>query len=213
LLADTLKEEDFIMKHQTLCVWLAGIVLLGFSTALLGQEELVVVLKDGRRQSFRMADVARIEFVAGSKTSMSPAVDFLKPDKVISHAQWATFERVKTPMTLHGRSASLFVLQHPGAAPTEAIYYLNGRASRFTASVGIDQSMAPDNKIGAGATVEYLIYTDGRLAWRSGLVTLQTPVKNVDVDLSGVNELRLVVTNGGDNTDWDWAVWADPTIR
>jgi hypothetical protein len=44
-------------------------------------------------------------------------------------------------------------------------------------------------------------------------VTLQTPVKHVDVDLSGVNELKLVVTNGGDNTDWDWAVWADPAIR
>jgi len=204
------------MKHQTLCVWLAGIMLLGFSTALLGQEELVVVLKDGRRQSFRVADVARIEFVTGSKTTSmleAPAVDFLKPDKVISHAEWATFGRVKTPMTLHGRSASLFVLQHPGPAPTEAIYYLNGRASRFTAFVGIDQSMDPNNKIGAGATVEYLIYTDGRLAWRSGLVTLQTPVKNVDVELSGVNELKLVVTNGGDNTDWDWAVWGDPSIR
>jgi len=204
------------MKHRTLCVWLTGIMLLGFSTALLGQEELVVVLKDGRRQAFRVADVARIEFVTGTKaTSMpeAPAVDFLKPDKVVSHAQWATFERVKTPMTLHGRSASLFVLQHPGAAPTEAIYYLNGRASRFTAFVGIDQSMVPGNKIGAGATVEYLIYTDGHLAWRSGLVTLQTPVKNVDVDLSGVNELKLVVTNGGDNTDWDWAVWGNPSIR
>ena len=204
------------MKHQLLCVGLAGIMLLGFSAALSAQEELVVVLKDGRRQSFHMADVARIEFVTGTKaTSMpeAPAVDFLKPDKVISHAQWATFERVKTPMTLHGRSASLFVLQHPGAAPTEAIYYLNGRASRFTAFVGLDQSMAPGNKIGVGATVEYLIYTDGRLAWRSGLVTLQTPAKNVEVDRSGVNELKLVVTNGGDNTNWDWAVWADPSIR
>jgi hypothetical protein len=41
------------MKHQTRCVWLAGIMLLGFSAAVLGQEELVVVLNDGRRQSLR----------------------------------------------------------------------------------------------------------------------------------------------------------------
>ena len=78
------------MKHRTLCVGIAGMMLLGLSSSLRGQEELVVVLKDGRRQSFRVADVARIEFVTGAKaTSMPevPAVDFLKPDKVISPAQ------------------------------------------------------------------------------------------------------------------------------
>ena len=130
------------MKPRTLCVWLAGIMLLGFSTALLGQEELVVVLKDGRRQAFRVADVARIEFVTGSKAmSMpeSPTVDFLKPDRIINRGQADFFKRVANPMTLHGRSASLFVLQHPSpGSPTEVIYNLNGRASRFTAFVGID---------------------------------------------------------------------------
>jgi len=73
--------------------------------------------------------------------------------------------------------------------------------------------MVPDNKIQTGATVEYLVYTDGRVAWRSGLVTLQTRIKNVDVDLSGVNELKLVVTDGGDGNYWDWAVWGNPSIR
>ena len=205
------------MKPRMQCVGLAGIILLGFSTALLGQEELVVVLKDGRRQSFRVADVARIEFASGSKATLmpeSPAVDFLKPDRIINHGQADFFKRVPNPMTLHGRSASLFVLQHPSpGSPTEVIYNLNGRASRFTAFVGIDQSMLPDNKIQTGATVEYLIYTDGRLAWRSGLVTQQNPGKNVDVDLSGVIELKLVVTDGGDGNYWDWAVWGNPSIR
>jgi hypothetical protein len=141
-------------------------------------------------------------------------VDFLRPDRIINRGPADFFKRVANPMTLHGRSGSLFVLQHPSpGSPTEVIYNLNGQASRFTAFVGIDQSMLPEDKIQSGATVELLIYTDGRLAWRSGLVTQQTPIKNVNVDLSGVNELKLSVTDGGDGNYWDWAVWGNPSIR
>jgi len=51
----------------------------------------------------------------------------------------------------------------------------------------------------------------GSLAQR--LVTLQTPAKNVDVDLRRVNELKLVVADGGDAANGDWAVWGDPSTR
>jgi len=202
------------MRNRMLCILLTGVVILGFANLLFGQQEMIVVLKDGSRQSFRMADVARVEFGSAANVTQSPAVDFLKPDKVITRGASSAFEKVKTPMTLHGRVASLFVLQHPGTeGPTEAIYNLGGRANRLTAMIGIDQSMAPSSQIQKGATVEYLIYADGRLAWASGTVTHQTPIKNVDVSLTGVNELKLVVTDGGDGNFWDWAVWADPVIR
>jgi hypothetical protein len=139
--------------------------------------------------------------------------NFLKPDKVITRGQWATFGEVG-PMTLHGKKYGLYVLQHPSnEGATEVFYNLEGKASSFTATVGIDQSMNPKDSIDDQPDVEYLIYTDGKLMWRSGIVTRKTPPKNINIDLKGVNQLRLVVTNGGDNCYHDWAIWADPKIN
>jgi hypothetical protein len=139
--------------------------------------------------------------------------DFLKPDKVIKRGQYASFNKVG-PMTLHGKKYSLYVLQHPSnEGATEVIYDLAGKASSFTATIGIDQSMNPKDSIDNQADVEYLIYADGKLTWRSGAVTRKTPPKDVNIDLKQVNQLRLVVTNGGDDCYHDWAIWADPKIN
>jgi hypothetical protein len=139
--------------------------------------------------------------------------DFLKPDKLITRGQYATFSKAG-PMTLHGKKYSLYVLQHPAnEGATEVLYNLAGRATSFTATIGIDQSMNPKDSIDDQPDVEYLIYTDGKLTWRSGIVTRKTTPKNVDIDLKGVNQLRLVVTNGGDDCYHDWAIWADPKIN
>jgi len=89
----------------------------------------------------------------------------LSPAQVIKHGRYATFEAITTPMTLHGHSYGRYVLQHPGTeGPTEVIGELAGQASRFTATVGIDQSMNPNDAIQSGGSVEYLVYTDGRSA-------------------------------------------------
>jgi hypothetical protein len=34
----------------------------------------------------------------------------------------------------------------------------------------------------------------------------------LDLDVTGKNELRLVVTNGGDNVDYDHADWANARL-
>jgi hypothetical protein len=139
--------------------------------------------------------------------------NFLKPDKVITRGPWATFGKVG-PMTLHGKKYGLYVLQHPSnEGATEVFYNLEGRASSLTATIGIDQSMNPKDSIDDQPDVEYLIYTDGKLKWRSGIVTRKTQPKYLNIDLKGINQLRLVVTNGGDQCYHDWAVWADPKIH
>jgi hypothetical protein len=139
--------------------------------------------------------------------------DFLNPDKVITRGHFATFSKIG-PMTLHGKKYGRYVLQHPAnEGATEVLYNLEGKASRFTATIGLDQSMNPNDPMGDEPDVEYLIYTNGKLKWRSGIVTRKTPPKNVNIDLKGINELRLVVTNGGDQCYHDWAIWADPKIH
>ena len=50
--------------------------------------------------------------------------------------------------------------------------------------------------------------------WKSGLMNRNTPnqSKKVDVNITGAKKLYLVVTNGGDNIDWDHADWIEPIL-
>jgi alpha-galactosidase len=50
--------------------------------------------------------------------------------------------------------------------------------------------------------------------WNSGLITRKTPGQSIsiDVDISGAKKIYLVVTDGGDKTDWDHADWIAPRI-
>lgn len=83
---------------------------------------------------------------------------------------------------------------------------LGGKARRFIAQVGVDDS-AKDQ-----GSVEFIIMGDGRELWRSGIMTGGKPAKSVDVGLSGVKTLTLRVTDGGDGASNDHADWADSEI-
>ena len=50
--------------------------------------------------------------------------------------------------------------------------------------------------------------------WKSGLMDRNTPGqrKEVTIDIAGAKKLYLVVTNGGDNIDWDHANWINPIV-
>lgn len=50
--------------------------------------------------------------------------------------------------------------------------------------------------------------------WKSGLIDRNTPgqSKELDVDIRGAKKLYLVVSNGGDNIDWDHADWINPVV-
>jgi hypothetical protein len=168
-----------------------------------------------------MIGICCLSLLAACRTTQTPppkakqCPNFLKPDNVITKGRYAAFNKITQPMTLHGKKYGLYVLQHPAnEGPTEVFYNLAGQATRFTATVGIDQSMNPKDPVGSDPDVEYLIYTDGKLTWRSDIMTHKTPPKSVDIDLSGINKLRLVVTNGKDKNNYhDWAIWADPIIK
>jgi alpha-galactosidase len=92
-------------------------------------------------------------------------------------------------------------------APSEIDYFLGGTCSTFTTSVGVD-----DDAEGHGS-VEFQIYADDALVADSGLMTGITPTKSLSADLSHADILKLVVTDGDDNIEFDHADWADPTIE
>lgn len=84
---------------------------------------------------------------------------------------------------------------------------LDGTAVRFAAQVGVD-----DHTTGEAASVEFQVGADGRRLWRSGVLRRgQAPVA-VDLDVRGVRQLLLLVTDAGDGVSFDHANWAEATI-
>jgi hypothetical protein len=55
---------------------------------------------------------------------------------------------------------------------------------------------------------------EDKAVWNSGLITRETPgySKQADVDITGAKKLYLVVTDGGNGTDWDHGDWISPTL-
>ena len=80
-------------------------------------------------------------------------------------------------------------------------YALGSTCTRYKASVGVDDEAAK-------GSVAFQVFADGNLVYDSGLMTGTSATKSVDVSIAGARQLRLVVTNGGDNLDHDHADWA-----
>ena len=81
---------------------------------------------------------------------------------------------------------------------------LHGGSERFTASVGVD-----DETGSPLASVVFRVVGDGRLLWRSGVMKCGDAPKKVDLDLTGVKNLILLVSDAGDGNNSDHADWAD----
>jgi N-acetylneuraminic acid mutarotase len=85
-------------------------------------------------------------------------------------------------------------------------YALGQRCRSFTASVGVD------DEVGNRGSVVFQVYTDGTLVADSGVLRGADSAKPLNVDVTGVNELRLVVTNAGDGISYDHADWGDAKV-
>jgi hypothetical protein len=93
-------------------------------------------------------------------------------------------------------------------APSEIVYYLNSRYSKFNASIGLQKMTVNAEK----SSVVFKVYGDNVLLYQSKLVKNDTPAESIEVNIKGVNELKLVVTDGGDGQDYDWGDWCDAKI-
>jgi alpha-galactosidase len=88
----------------------------------------------------------------------------------------------------------------------EVEYYLGGRCSRVTASVGVD------DEAGDRGSVVFQVFADSALVADSGTMTGAAATKALTATVSGATTLRLVVTNAGDGIDYDHADWADAKV-
>lgn len=85
-------------------------------------------------------------------------------------------------------------------------YYLGGWSGRLVADLGIDDAM--ERRFGPDlGSVTYQVWLDGVQVYDSGLVTGADDTVRLDIPVPATQVLRLVVTDGGDGTRYDWADW------
>ena len=104
-----------------------------------------------------------------------------------------------TPIRIGGKEYAEGVCTH---AFSDMKIAVNG-ATRFMAEVGID------SKFPNSGSVQFKIYGDNKLLWRSSLKRGGEPADKVDISIKGYEILELAVTDGGDDYSCDWADWAD----
>ncbi|ASK62205.1 hypothetical protein CFK37_08545 [Virgibacillus phasianinus] len=93
-------------------------------------------------------------------------------------------------------------------AYSEIRYHIGGNFSRFKAEIGVDDEVAPSS----AASVVFQVFGDGEKLFDSGLMTGEDEAKNVDISIEDVNELKLIVTDGGNGNGSDHADWANAKV-
>ncbi len=104
------------------------------------------------------------------------------------------------PLTLGGKVFDRGVGTHANGSYRVT---LNGGTERFVAMVGVD------NDVTGPGSVVFQVWADGKLRFDSGVMKSNSTPKAVDVELRGVQQLLLKVTDAGDSGAYDHADWAD----
>ena len=79
--------------------------------------------------------------------------------------------------------------------------------SRFTSTIGLDDEASN----GAGSVV-FEVWGDAKKLFTSPAIKKGDIAQPVDLDISGIEELSLVVTTAGDSGKYDHADWADAKV-
>jgi glucose/arabinose dehydrogenase len=137
----------------------------------------------------------------------------LTPTTAVTNG-WGPLERDKSngesaandgvAMTLNGVSYTKGLGVH---ASSDITYNLvGGNYTRFTSDIGVD------DEVGSNGSVVFQVWADGAQIYDSGIMTGSSATKTVDVDVTGKQNLRLLVLNGGDNDWFDHADWANAQL-
>ncbi|MCY6355045.1 NPCBM/NEW2 domain-containing protein [Clostridium sp. ZS2-4] len=120
---------------------------------------------------------------------------------------WGTIQKNKNivgnPITLNEKTYEKGIGTH---ANSTIIYDLGGEYERFKSTIGLD-----DGTVREKGTIIFSVYADGNEIYKSGVFRCGTQAEDIDLDVSGIKELKLVV-NCVDNNYYDWADWADARL-
>src|SRR6185436_5466954 len=93
------------------------------------------------------------------------------------------------PLSIAGKKFERGVGTH---AASKIRIDVGGNAKRFVAQVGVDDDA------GGHGCVEFIVVGDGRVLWKSPVLTGGKPAVQVDLNIAGVQTLTLRLTEGED---------------
>ncbi len=111
---------------------------------------------------------------------------------------------LNTPITISGKTYPKGLGCH---AFSELIYQLGGSFLNFSSEVGMDDAVCNGTNSSA-----FLVYLDGVKQFDSGVMKKFEPAKPVALSVAGVNELKLIVTDGGDGIGCDLGEWGNAKL-
>jgi hypothetical protein len=118
---------------------------------------------------------------------------------------WGTLQKNRSvwekEMTIGGKRFRRGLGTH---ANSEIVYKLDGTYRRFQAWAGPDMATY--------GTLGFTVMVDGQKRWESGKMLRGDAPKQVDVDITGAKELRLLVDDAGNDIMGDHADWADAKL-
>ncbi|MGH9630263.1 MAG: NPCBM/NEW2 domain-containing protein [Bryobacteraceae bacterium] len=88
-------------------------------------------------------------------------------------------------------------------ANSDVRFSLGAKCTGFTAKVGVDDEIG-----GSAGSIIFRVVADGSTLFDSGVMNATTAAQDVNVDVTGKNELRLIVNDGGNGPAYDHGDWA-----
>ncbi|MBN1516251.1 NPCBM/NEW2 domain-containing protein [Candidatus Sumerlaeota bacterium] len=87
------------------------------------------------------------------------------------------------------------------------IIRIAGQAARFQATIGVD------DEVNDRGTVQFLVFGDKRELFNSGALKGEDEPKAIDLDVTGIDELALIVEPADFGITFDHADWADARLE
>jgi len=138
----------------------------------------------------------------------------------LSHLSWASATNGGGPVERdmsngEGDAGDGAVIALDGTTYAKGLGVHANSAVTYDISCGYERfksDMGVDDEVGSQGSVVFQVYVDGDTRFDSGTMTGTSATQSVDIDITGANELRLVVTDGGDGIDYDHADWANARL-
>jgi len=133
-------------------------------------------------------------------------IDKLRP--VYATQDYGKLSKNKTVANRILSSAYYFFNRGLGThANSQVVYNLGGQFRVFESEVGIDtEAIEP-------ATVVFKVVGDGKILYKSPVMNKWDKPEHIKVNVAGVNQLVLVVEDGGDGINNDHAGWYNAKLR
>ncbi len=92
---------------------------------------------------------------------------------------------------------------------SEVYFELNGNFKTFEATIGLDNELKPYNE---KTGLCFQVFGDGRKLFDSEKMTISSQTANLNIDISGVNILKLAVCHSGEKMRHGHADWVNPLL-